>query len=116
MNTWLHQLPPWRMPRIRTHHYHHGHHTERTPVIRWAIVAYLFAILWMFEFEVWLMVWCYYGAFLAARQIGRWIWRRNPIGQTIDSRAARRGRLQRPAYDPHGAPPQYYDLGASDRG
>jgi hypothetical protein len=107
MNSWLYRLPPWRMPRIRTHHYHHGHHTERTPVIRWAIVAYLFAIVWMIEFEAWLVVWFYYGLGLALR----WVWRHNPIGQTIDSRAARRARQQPAPYDPHGAPPQHYDLG-----
>lgn len=101
---WLHSLPPWRMPRIRTHRHHHA---ETIPVIRWLAVAYVFAIIWCIEFELWLCVWFYYAAFLALR----WCWRHNPIGQTIDSRAARRARQQQPAYDPHGAPPQHYDLG-----
>lgn len=115
MTNWLHSLPPWRMPRIRVHHYRHGHHTERTPVIRWLIIAYLFALIWMVEFELWLIVWCYYSLFLAGREIARWFWHHNPVGQTIDTAAAARDR-QRPApYDPHGAPQQHIDLGELGR-
>jgi len=100
---WLYHVPPWRMPRIRTHHYHHGHHTERIPPVRWALAAYLFALIWWFELEAWLVVWLYYGAFLALR----WCWRHNPIGQTIDTRQAARERQQPPAV----TPTEYIDLG-----
>ncbi|MEY9933902.1 hypothetical protein ABH926_008565 [Catenulispora sp. GP43] len=89
---WLYSIPPWRLSRI------YG--------LSGLFLAMLYAFAWMMEFELWLCIWFYYGLFLALR----WCWRHNPIGQTVDTASARRGRQQRPAYDPHAAPQQYYDL------
>lgn len=98
---WLYSLPPWRL--------------RGTSGLSGLFLAWLYVGVWFMELELWLMVWFYYGTFLAARQIVRWLWRHNPVGRTIDRRAAQRDRQQRPPYDPHGAPQQYYDLGAGDR-
>ena len=102
---WLYRLPPWRMPRIRRHHYHHGHHTETTPIARWLGVAAVFAFAWWMELLVWAGVWCYYALFLGAR----WVWRHNPIGQTIDSATAAR---ERGTVEP---PREHIDLGRLGR-
>lgn len=114
---WLYQLPPWRAPRIRRHHHHH-HDLDRAAadgifsLIGRLFLAYLFLDVWLIEVTVWAMVWYYYGLFLGARWIARWIWRHNPIGQTIDSRHAAKERRRPAPYDPHGAPPVPIDLGA----
>lgn len=97
---WLHNVPPWRIPLPRV--YGIG------SLIGLMIIAEIGMIVWFYEFAAWLTVWFYYGLFLALR----WCWRHNPIGQTIDSAAARRERQQPAPYDPHGAPQQYYDLGS----
>lgn len=106
---WLYQLPPWRAPRLRRHHHHHIHPVEAIfTLMGLFLFALFFFEIWMLEAMIWATIWFYYGAFLGAR----WVWRNNPIGQTIDTRAARYGRQQRPPYDPHGAPPSPIDLSA----
>ena len=94
---WLRTIPPWRLSGISG--------------VTGLFLAAVYVGVWMIEFELWLCVWFYYGAFLGLR----WCWRHNPIGQTIDSRAARLDRQRPTPYDPHGAPQQYYDLGAHDQ-
>lgn len=71
------------------------------------LYALIFFEIWMLEAMLWATIWSCYGLFLGAR----WVWRNNPIGQTVDSRAAQHSR-RRPPYDPHGAPPAPVDLGA----
>lgn len=94
---WLYTIPPWRLRGV------HG--------LTGLFLAMLYIGVWFMELEIWLGVWFYYALFLGLR----WCWRHNPIGQTIDSRAARRERQQPVPYDPHGAPQQYIDLGQFDR-
>jgi hypothetical protein len=90
---WLYSIPPWRLRGV------YG--------LTGVFLALLYIYVWVIEFEVWLAVWFYYGLFLALR----WCWRHNPIGQTVDSRMARRERQQQQPYDPHGAPAKPVDLG-----
>lgn len=109
---WLYEIPPWRAPRLRRHHHHHVGLIEAFALpMGLLLFAMFFFEIWMLEVCLWLMVWYYYALFLGARWIARWIWRHNPIGQTIDSRHAARERHQPRPYDPHGAPPRHIDLG-----
>lgn len=71
------------------------------------LFALFFFEIWMLEAMIWAAIWFYYGAFLGAR----WVWRNNPIGQTIDTRhGAAERRLPR-RHDQHSAPSQPVDLG-----
>ena len=70
----MRSLPPWRL--------------GPGGGLFWLLAAMLFAELWLLELKIWLTVWFCYGMFLGAR----WIWRRNPVGQTIDTTSAARER------------------------
>lgn len=74
----------------------------------WFLYILFWFEIWMLEAMLWATIWFYYGLFLGAR----WMWRHNPIGQTIDSRhaAAERRRPRPGPYDPHAAPPRPVDL------
>lgn len=100
-SAWLHTFPTlrWipsaaaargrrRLPSIRSAY----HHPVETGVVagvratggfvRFLIVmaTWMLALgLWTFEIEIWATVWAYYGAFV----VGRWIYRRNVVGQTV---------------------------------
>lgn len=94
---WLRSLPPWRLRGING--------------IGGVFLAAVYVGFWFLEFEIWMAVWCYYGAFLVLR----WCWRNNPIGKIVDAVSAGRERRQRPPYDPHGTPTQHYDLGGRNQ-
>lgn len=98
---WLHNVPPWRIPLPRVY--------GLGSLLGMLILAEIGFIVWCYEAAIWAAVWFYYGLFLVLR----WCWRHNPIGQTIDSAAARRERQQPIA----GGPTEHIDLGRlGDRG
>jgi len=74
------------------------------------LYALFFFEIWMLEALLWAAIW---GA-IGATATGRWMWRRNPIGRTIDhAHDAKLRRLPR-RYDPDGTAPALIDLGAFD--
>lgn len=75
------------------------------------LFAAIFLEIWCAEFALWMTVWTYYGLFLGTR----WVWRHNPIGQTIDSLNAAKERRRPVPYDPHSAPPTRIDLSTFDQ-
>lgn len=93
---WLHNIPPWRMPRLRVN--------GIGSAIGLLIMAEVFALIWFYEAMILLCVWFAYGAFLGAR----WIYRNNIIGKTIMA-AKRRGHAP---VDPNARP---VDLAATAR-
>jgi len=108
---WLYQLPPWRAPRLRRHHHHHTGIVEAFALMMGLFLYALFFFeIWMLEALLWAAIWGAIGATAA----GRWMWRRNPIGRTIDqAHDAKLRRLPR-RYDPDGTAPTLIDLGAFD--
>lgn len=106
-NGWLYQLPPWRAPRLRRR-YRVGLIDAFALMIGWFLYALFWFEIWMLEAFLWAGVWSVIGVFYGVR----WMWRHNPIGQTIDSRhavAERRRARPRPA-DQYADPIQPIDL------
>lgn len=104
---WLHRFPPLHTPRFRRTHL--SRDLDRALFVGFCVgMGHLFVLmlalgLWAAEIEAWLLAWTYYGTFLGAR----WIWRHNPLGQTVA--AVTPGPKPHP-YDPHGTPAQPVDL------
>lgn len=103
---WLRTLPPvrWTPQTIKRRRHHTSlHHALHDPVETAVVdlgrgggdmitltvnvaMRCLALALWIAEFEAWLLAWVYFGTFLA----GRWIYRRNVIGQTVATFTRRR--------------------------